>query len=71
MKNAPALFVATSAFFEGTMAYSWLLALGTRSVDSAQVRAAEAEARLRDYGAESGSRRVAPLPSALDAFGEV
>lgn len=43
----------------------------SQSVDSAQVRAAEAEARLRDYGAESGSRRVAPLPSALDAFGEV
>ena len=42
----------------------------SRSVDSAELRAAEAAARLRDYGATSSKPNTA-LPSALDAFTEV
>lgn len=42
------------------------------SVDSAELRAAEAEARLRDYGATTSQPKVnTGLPSALDAFTEV
>lgn len=42
----------------------------SRSVDSAELRAAEAAARLKDYGATSSKPNTA-LPSALDAFTEV
>lgn len=40
------------------------------SVDSAELRAAEAQAKLRDFG-ETSSKPNAALPSALDAFQEV
>lgn len=46
--------------------------VGACSVDSAELRAAEAEARLRDYGATISQPKVnTGLPSALDAFTEV
>jgi hypothetical protein len=46
--------------------------VGACSVDSAELRAAEAEARLRDYGATTSQPKVnTGLPSALDAFTEV
>jgi hypothetical protein len=41
------------------------------SVDSAELRAAEAEARLRDFGATTSQQKPTGLPSALDAFSEV
>ena len=42
------------------------------SVDSAELRAAEAAARLKDYGATSSQpKQPTGLPSALDAFTEV
>eukprot|EP00879_Flechtneria_rotunda_P012866 GHRR01013436.1.p1 GENE.GHRR01013436.1~~GHRR01013436.1.p1 ORF type:complete len:136 (+),score=63.76 GHRR01013436.1:206-613(+) len=42
-----------------------------RSVDSAEVRAAEAEAKLRDYGEATSRKQNSALPSAFDAFDEV
>lgn len=55
-----------------------LLLLTLCSVDSAELRAAEAAARLRDYGGQQaaaaagdGASSRGGLPSALDAFGKV
>jgi hypothetical protein len=40
-------------------------------VDSAALRAAEAEQKLKDFGEASSKPKAGPLPSALDAFEEV
>ena len=52
------------------MRSSWLY---THSIDSAEERALEAQARLKDYNAEVVQHKKAAslLPAADDAFGEV